>query len=180
MANINVGRKSGFIMRSGVRRRESLWLFITETSTALAGALSASLIGTYNAAALALRPFTVVRTRGMWHVETDQLAVDESQHSALGMAIVSEQATGIGITAVPTPFTDDGSDLFFVYEEMALSLEVQSNIGTDFHRGTMLKYDSKAMRKVEDGQDIAVTLENSTLSNGTGILHHGRQLIKLH
>ncbi len=46
--------------------------------------------------------------------------------------------------------------------------------------GVMRTLDSKAMRKVEDGQDMAFTLENSSLSAGSTTAIVGRVLVKLH
>ena len=97
---------------------------------------------------------------------------------ALGMSVVTSQATGVGITAVPTGYADLASDLFFVYEQFFGEFRVNSAVGTETYVGK--NYDSKAMRKVPDGSDIAVTLENSSLSQGLTVLHAGRMLIKLH
>jgi len=179
MTDRSRSRKSGFI-RGGVSRRETLWLFMDETVTSLAAANSAALIISLNAAALALRPFTIVRTRGAWYVESDQSAAGESQHVGLGYAVVSDQASAIGVTAVPTPFTDDGSDLWFVYEEIMQTQEGGTTTEFLSPRGRFETFDSKAMRKVEDGQDMVIVLENSSLGDGVGVLHHARMLIKLH
>jgi len=40
--------------------------------------------------------------------------------------------------------------------------------------------DSKAMRKVEDGQDLIRVVETSSISLGVAIVYSGRALIKLH
>jgi hypothetical protein len=44
--------------------RETLWMGIAASDTALASASSVVLFGGFSAAQLALRPFTIVRTRG--------------------------------------------------------------------------------------------------------------------
>ena len=159
-------------------RRESLWIGIGAANTNLAAANSAVLTNSFNAAALALRPFTIVRTRGVWMIRNDQTAATELQQAALAMAVVSDVSVSIGISAVPTGFADIGSDLFFVYEQQAQEFVVNSAVGTEVYTG--VQYDSKAMRKVEDGQDLAVTLEASAISAGVNVLHSGRMLIKLH
>ena len=167
-------------VRGGRQVRESSWVFVTETSSTLAAANTALLIGSANAALLALRPFTIVRTRGVLAIRSDQTAASENFSAALGIAIVSDQASAIGITAVPTPFTDLGSDLFFVHQMMANRFEFVSGVGVEAKSMQFLEYDSKAMRKVNDSQDIAVVLENSSISAGTNIFHAARILIKLH
>ncbi len=180
MARVITNRKSGFIQRSGVMRRESLWVAISGSSTALAP-LTPVLLGGYSAAVLALRPFTVVRTRGVMSVLSDQSSATESFHSAMGMAIVSSEALAVGVTAVPTPISSQDSDLFFLYESLLGRLQNASNVGFQGAGGVWKTFDSKAMRKVEDGQDIAVSLEGDTSPFlGSILLKTGRQLIKLH
>jgi len=133
-----------------------------------------------NPVELALRPFTVVRTRGVFSHASDQVAAVERQVTSLGMAVVSDQAVAIGVTAVPTPEADRESDLFFVYETLQSRFVFVTAAGFDAQSMTSLYYDSKAMRKVEDGQDIVVVLETASISNGVDAVISGRMLIKLH
>ena len=180
MANISVGRKSGFILRSGVRRRETVWFTIPVVTATLAGSGSAALLGSLTASALAMRPFTVVRTRGILHVQSDQLAASEQYAASLGLCVVTDQASGVGITAVPTPENNRDSDVWFVYETIisAFSLITAAGVLTD---GIMTQFDSKAMRKVEDGSDVVVVVENTTtFANGSIVTTGGRMLVKLH
>ncbi len=163
MANINVGRRSGFIVRSGVRRRETLWTGFswTENNIATSGAV---FLGVLSAAELALRPFTVIRTRGMLLVNLDQTAASERQLGAFGACVVSDQASAIGVTAIPTPLTDQTSDLWFLYELFASQQNVATGVGI---QGSVPQtFGSKAMRKIEDGQDLATVVELSSLSDG--------------
>ena len=161
-------------------RRKTSWFNYAPTVTTVTGG-GAGLVFTLNAAALALRPFTVVRTHLYWALQSDQLVATEDQIAAVGMAVVSDQAAAIGITAVPTPITDLGSDLWFLHAMGNASYEFQSAIGTNpnfaaFHQNI----DSKAMRKVDIGQDLAVVVEAPAISDGVSILLMGRQLVKLH
>ena len=181
MARIFTGRKSGFIQRSGVARRETVWIGSASFSTLLSAPSTAVLQASLNAAALALRPFTVVRTRGFFHLRSDQGAVTEIYEAALGLAVVSDQAVAIGVTAVPTPTTDDDSDLWFVYERGFGELEVNTSVGfSNGPAGGYRSFDSKAMRKVEDGQDVIQVVETSALSSGARLASHLRMLVKLH
>ncbi len=174
---VGVGR---FATRRQGPRRESLWLFIDTVESALTGAPTAVLSNSLNAVALALRPFTVIRVRGVMHVRSDQVAATQTFGVDLGFAVVSDQAVSIGVTAVPTPLTDKGSDLFFVYEQMFDRIEIGSGAGTGVpvDTGLFMKYDSKAMRRVNDDSDIVVTLENEI--TGANVIHSARMLIKLH
>ena len=182
MARINTSRKSGYVYRSGGRRRESAWVAISETSNTLASANAAVLSHSANAALLAARPFTIVRTHLTYFVKSDQTGALEAYESALAMAVVSDQAVAIGITAVPTPMTDRESDLFFLFQDLADQFMFISGVGVQAGNvGRMIQVDSKAMRKVEEGQDLIVVEENSSLqASGTTQVVLGRLLIKLH
>ena len=180
MPNVHTRSKSGFITRSGVSRRETLWIGVQETITTLAAANTAALINTLNAAALALRPFTIVRSRFDWSVRSDQTGALEAYQVAFGAAVVSDQAQAIGVTAVPTPFTELGSDLWYVHEVLSGAFVFISGIGVQSPAVVRKDVDSKAMRKVEDGQTMIWVVENSGLSSGSISALAGRVLIKLH
>ena len=79
------------------------------------------------------------------------------------MAVVSDQAVGVGVTAVPTPITDLGSSLFFLYQMFIGNSSSQ----VDLTLPANIKFlDSKAMRKVEVGSDLIVTVQNSSIGGG--------------
>ncbi len=177
MANIRVGRRSGRVFRGGGFRRESQWLSQDTVEATLAGAPTAVLMTSLNAAALALRPFTVVRDRGVIFVRSDQSGAAESYGIDYGKCVVSDQASAIGVTAVPTPLTDKGSDLWYVYESLFSRFEFHTAIGQT-NDGAFLQYDSRAMRKVEEGQDLISVVENELA--GAVVVVTGRTLLKLH
>ena len=179
MARLNINRKSGFIRRAGGMVRDTLWIEIAPTNTNLPAASTAVLFNGLAAAQLTQRPFTVVRTRIGMHIASDQVGASESYQAALGLAVVSDQALAIGVTAVPTPFTDIGSDLWFFWAASAGRFAFINGTGTQ-QLGLYSNEDSKAMRKVEEGQDLAVTVETSAVSLGADIQKFGRLLIKLH
>ena len=149
MANIRRARRSGSTIRGGRSVRESLWLGSTETQTTLASSNSVTLINVLNAGALALTPFTVVRVRGYLHVRSDQSIATEAFSAAVGMCVVSVQASAIGVTAVPTPFTDLGSDLWMVHQMLSSQFLFKAGDGVEGANGFSVEYDSRAMRKVE-------------------------------
>jgi len=108
-------------------------------------------------------------------LRSDQEGASESQVAAFGMAVVSDQAIAVGVTAVPTPTTDTGSDLFYVYEW--LLARFQPTEGPAYSERVV---DSKAMRKVEDGQDVAIVMETGTNTSGVLLAGFVRMLIKIH
>jgi len=110
------------------------------------------------------------------------VAADESYDAAIGMCVVSDQALAIGVTAVPTPATDLSSDAWYLHQVLMGRLEFLTGGGTGLtpQMLTWEKFESRAMRKVEDGfSDIGV-VETSALSSGCTVHTWGRQLIKLH
>ena len=181
MANIRTARRSGFVLRDGKNRRETFWVGIAPTTTTLATATPVLFTG-FGADSLALRPFTIIRTRGVLNLSSDQVAATEPYLAAFGMAVVSDQALAVGVTAVPTPINEAGSDLWFLYESLTGAFTFGDATGRIDSAGTFKEFDSKAMRKVEDGQDLAIVMEASGAGTfeGCNMAKHGRMLIKLH
>ncbi len=171
----------GFRQRMVASGRKTFWFSGTEVRTTLASASSVAIQTSLNAGALALRPFTIVRTRGYIAVRSDQSAAAEDQNWGYGQIVVSDEAVGVGVSAVPTPDAQSGSS-WIVYERGAGRFLFISGIGVDPRQmidGTY-RFDSKAMRKVEEGQDLISVVEASALSDGFVITSFSRTLIKLH
>ena len=157
-----------------------MWIFLSPLlDTAAPGA--SVLISTLNAAALALWPFTIVRTHWEILVTSDQSVATESQIAGVGQAVVSDQAAAIGITAIPTPVTDLGSDLFFVHQSMLSNFLFKDATGFEADDGVHYSVDSKAMRRVNDSEDVVATFEvGGGSGGGATIITMGRMLLKLH
>jgi len=178
VANLRIGRRSGLGLRGGGRRRLTEWFPSADVTavTALPAAnaiLSQSLVTTE----LARRPFTVVRVRGLIHVESDQTGANEIPFGALGFAVVTDQAIAAGGAALPTPITAEGSDKWFVWVPFVVS-QLAGTGGNIF--GMNFDFDSKAMRKVQEGEDIAVMVENASALHGLSFIIKFRLLVKLH
>ena len=131
-----------------------------------------------NASLLALRPFTIVRIRGVFLVTSDQGAASETNIGAFGAIVVQEEAVDAGVASVPTPI-DEPSAPWFVYEPFVHELAVESAVGFNSPVGTYTRWDSKAMRKVGLTEDVIFVGENTTSAGGI-ITGFGRMLIKLH
>jgi len=162
-------------------RRQTLWIGgPAQTAKAALAASTSQLYGVLNAAALALRPFTVVRVQGSLFVLSDQVTASEQPFGAVGISVVTDQASAIGITAVPTPMTDLGSDSFFLHR--AFGVDFQSTAASTAAanvNGWEFETTSKAMRKVPDGFDLAITIENAAVI-GMDFIWTFRMLVKLH
>jgi len=75
--------------------------------------------------------------------------------AALGFGVFSDQAVATGVAALPDPITDIGDDLW-----MAMIPIGPFNDGT---QKATIDFDSRAMRKVEDGQTlVAVASQTAT------------------
>ena len=178
-----MARKSGFVRRDGRMRRATEWVATTEARTTLASANAAALISVGSAGLLAATPFTIIRSIMHWSARSDQTGASENWGVAIGCAVVSAPAAALGITAVPTPFTDLGSDLWYLHSILDGRFEFISGVGTDSNSVSPeggVNIDSRGARKVEDGDDIILVAENDSVSAGTTVYTAGRLLIKLH
>ena len=111
---------------------------------------------------------TIVRTRGMIHIASDQQSAVENVVGAVGMLVASNPAVAVGVGSLPTPDTDSDSDLWFMHQYFADRSAVDG-AGLDWTNGfKTFPFDSKAMRKMEDGQTLCVIVENSSI---TGMLY---------
>ena len=178
MADRIIRRSSSFVRRSGGPRRLTDWVAsVDRTDVTALLANSIILDSLYDATALAGRPFTITRTIGSLWVMSDQAAAFETPIVGLGMMVVTEKAAALGITAVPTPFTDESDDGWFVY---ATAVAVADTTNGRAASAVRIDFDSRGQRKVEDGQTMVVVLENSSAADGASYVLKFRQLIKLH
>ncbi len=105
----------------------------------------------------------VRRTRGRFVVASDQTAATETQFGAIGFIVVNDIAIALGVTGMPGPVTDANDDGWFVWEPFLQISE--AGIGAADGAATVapgFEYDSKAMRRIEEGFGIAVIAENSS------------------
>jgi len=164
-------------------KRDTTWLFVAPRRITMAAASTANFTASLNAAALALRPFTVVRSLIHLSLKSDQIAQTENFDAACGMCVVSEQAAAIGVTAIPTPMTDLGSELWFFHKIIDGELTFITGAGIDAQGVTPpggITMESKAMRKIDTAQDLAIVAETSAVSIGAIMYLAGRILVKLH
>ncbi len=177
----NRSRAGRSALRQG-QRRKTLWLGgpdETVVTTVAPGA--ADLQTVLNSTALAFRPFTVVRVVGQIFVTSDQVVASEVYHGAFGCAVVSVQASLIGTGAIPTPITEQASDLWFGYQLVAGGFSPGGDAtGSGSNDGFVYNFDFRAMRKVQDGDTIVGVFENGSTVAGIDYLARYRTLIKLH
>ena len=179
MANIRTARRSGLVLRDGRQRRQMLWLQAVEIEATGTTAGFTTLLTSLNAAALALRPFTIVRTRGLLVARSDQVAASEFFSIAYGDIIVTDQAVAAGVGSVPTPAAEPQSD-WHVFERLSGQFDFGTGVGFQIDSVERV-IDSKAMRKVDLGEDLIGVQEVTLVSDGGVTLNSfTRVLIKLH
>jgi hypothetical protein len=161
------------------RSRETRWLSLAPSITAFS-AIGGTLLFSLDTDELSIRPFTIIRTHLQIGVLSDQLIASEDQVGAIGVAVVSSQSEAVGVTAIPTPITDIGSDLWMLHQIFMNEFTIISSVGFNHDGWHQYAIDSKAMRKVEDGQDVVVVAELSGVSSGFVLTVGGRMLVKLH
>ena len=155
--------------------KSKVWLGVNLDALTVA-ASSLNLLSSLNATALALRPFTVLRSHLTILYTTDQSSAAETPFGALGMIVASDKAVATGITAVPTPITQSDGD-FFVWQGLQEKYEFITGVGFQ-NVGTHYSVDSKAMRKVQIDENVAIVQEQ-TSAVGAIIIIHGRFLVQL-
>ena len=106
---------------------------------------------------------TIRRTRGRMFVWSDQTADLEEQFGAMGAIVVSDVAAGVGAGSVPGPFTEAADDGWYLWVPI-----VQRHIDTTIAPalGFVYEFDSKAMRKVEEGYQSVFVVENGSATFG--------------
>jgi len=95
----------GRVIRPRARgaRRMTSWLEIPPSETTLTGA-GGTIIASLTTAEKAKLPFTIVRTHIACQVTSDQIAASETQFSALGGVVVSQQAVSELLGSFETSF----------------------------------------------------------------------------
>ena len=171
------GLRRGFSGPRGARRATE-WTGTLEAAVTFTGvgAGAKSLLLTADQ----LAPSTIVRTRGIVTLKSDQFAASEDQIGALGVAVVTTTAAGVGVTAMPGPMSDESSDKFYVLEMFGNTMQLGSAVGFDPRFGITREIDSKAMRKVDNEETLVVIWENGVNGNAVAVLVNLRTLFKLH
>jgi len=161
-------------------KKTVMWIGNTPRSSPLVvPANSSTLDSVLDAGALALRPFTILRMRGVLVAGSDQGAATEDWIGVYGMMIVTDSASAIGITAIPTPVTEPESS-WSLYIPVAGSFRFASGVGIDAQAATVFPFDSKAMRKVGIDDDLVGVIQNFSGADGLQVHMVGRTLIQLH
>ncbi len=163
-------RRSRFPVMSRSQRRQTSW---SSGPRGTAGPFSASnTVAMFTLGSQALADgLTLVRIRGEFNffLSTISASLDGFLDVALGIANVTENAFGIGTTAVPDPRVDIGWDGWIYHYTGSIfgpSATVDNSLGPAAIR---LQIDSKAMRKIKS-TDVLIGVAAVGVEVGTAVL----------
>jgi len=159
-------------------RRQTEWLGLGLAQPSALGTSAKLLVGSLDATEKDKLPFTITRTIGQIMVRSDQFAASEDPFGALGATVVTDRAVTVGITALPDPITEVNADYWFLFQNWHASALIGAGGGVG---GVyVINFDSRAQRKVEEGEDIVFILANGSTTAGMSFHLSFRMLIKLH
>ena len=119
----------------------------------------------------------MVRDRGMVTIKPGSFAADLDIVGAIGVGVVSDEALGVGITAIPTPYSDADWSGWLVWESFAIHLEVLDATGFDVGAALRINVDSKGMRKLGATESLVLVAESQV--GAFDVSDTLRQLFKL-
>jgi len=113
---------------------------------------------------------TIRRVRGRLLVVSDQTANTELQFGALGAIVVTDVAATVGAGSIPGPVTEDNDDGWLLWEPV---LQVsEASVGAADGAATIAQsivFDSKGMRRVEEGFAMIFMFENAGTGDGLNV-----------
>jgi len=129
--------------RRGGQRAPTAWAGLTLGLTSIP-ATSKLLLGTFSPVA-SFAHETIVRVVGMVSYQSSTGA-----HGAIGIMVASDAAVAAGVASLPSPLAEIQDDVWTTI----IPLIAVSGDGVQEH------FDSRGMRKVEEGQQAVVVAEN--------------------
>ncbi len=126
-----------------------------------------------------LVPFTIIRTVGLLTIAADLNFITNQIYSgAVGIQVVGDDARGAGVAAMASPFADASDDAWLYHQFFAATIDDRAD--SDLVVSQSMVIDSKAQRKVVDGQAIVMLGEGGSEADGFDIAVGLRILCKLH
>ncbi len=102
---------------------------------------------------------TIRRSLGNIHIVSDQNAASERQSGAYGMIVINDLAAAAGAASIPGPVTDNDDDGWFVWQGFSQLMVIPASGGSALE-GKVYPFDSRAMRRIEEGFQFAMMVEN--------------------
>ena len=159
--------------------RTKVWIGAGIAQAAITGG-AATLFSSFNSIALALRPFTILRTRMVISIQSDQVSASEFSQGVFSMQIVTDSAVAAGVASIPTPLSETEA-AYFVYQPWFTNFILLDATGFAEKNGEGNNWliDSKAQRKVGIDDDV-VTIIQVRSATGVNLATEGRMLLQLH
>jgi len=162
-------RSTGFRNRSSSRRRTA-WE-IGPRTTAVQSLVAAGASVAVTGAQALTDGLTIVRIRGelVLNLSAATSAGDGFVDAAAGLCIINENASGIGITAIPTPLTDLAWDGWMWHQAFGeITSQETTPLNRDFY-SLRIPVDTKAMRKFDESDVLVMVVELGTEVGGAQI-----------
>ncbi len=105
---------------------------------------------------------------GIWAASAQQAAT-QSFAGAVGMCVVTEAALAAGAASIPGPVTEGSDDVWFMWTPVSGQIRVVTAVGIDGTFGAWFPFDSRAMRRVQEGQAVAVMAEVPAALDGMSV-----------
>jgi len=158
-------------------RRKTEWI-AAEAPWATKITNTITVLFSFSQAVLAdLVPFTIVRTVGMFGMAPDEdFILDQDVFGAVGLMVVREGNRAAGSVSLPGPIINIGDDGWWLHMPFMHFVE---SINTA-SQGIMQPFESRAMRKVEDGDAIVGMIQLDSTSDNAEVAFMVRILCKLH
>ena len=155
--------RTAVVVRPRSQKRKTFWIGLGGVTSSTVIAASTTLLhASLNAAALNLRPFTVVRSVGSVWVSSDQTAASELILGAFGNAVMDDRAVAVGVTAVPRPYTDISDSDWFQWGSFTDRFTFKDATGFAGTQVMRTDWDQKGQRKVSIGNDIVQVIQNAS------------------
>ncbi len=113
---------------------------------------------------------TVRRSIVSMNIRSDQAAATELQVGALGMHVANDNAIAAGAASLLGPSTDRSDDAWFLWAPIMQAYVFGSAVGFENAGGRLYSVDSRAQRRIQEGQSIAVMVENAHATHAFSIL----------
>jgi len=147
--------------RRRTSRPNNAWAGVISSTAVVVPANSSVLLGSLVPSNVNIDE-TQLRVIGSATIESDASGL-ETQVGAVGLIVVSNAALAAGVASIPKPATDIDDDGWFCHAQFAQQGQTVSLSPTASHS---YPFNSKAKRIVQDGEGIAIMVENIHASFG--------------
>ncbi len=153
------------LARGRGRRPGGTWSRTVSVALSTTAAASKTLLTSFSLSTAGIGE-TVRRTRGRVWFGSDQSSTTEAYSGAFGLVVVNDIALAAGAASIPGPNTDRDDDGWFVWEGVANETILKDATGIQQPALSMIEFDSKGMRRIEEGFSVAMMFENASASTG--------------